>query len=792
MSTPVHKLQLSGCSPTPLAHYLKALGVLRILAEQADPCVTGWWQNDSFWIESTLSNDHIVDFFQTAYVPAAIVVPWSGADFFDAKRECVREEFQAKWPVSSSNDRPTGCKAIEAMLVTAGQRLAEYRDAILLIFHALKSLNIESKNDFNSSPQNKSRLLVQLRNILPDNLLDWMDVTGIVNDLGASDLTLNCLLGGGGGSDGNAHFSDNYMQCLWMVFSEFDFQRKGPTKSTDGLPFSTVNALRQALFGELLPATFIKNLSPALFNPTAVGGANSGNGFNQDSASNPWDYIFMLEGAFLFAGGASRRFDPSSSAESAFPFIFGVSPVGPAGINEGERGPMSREAWLPIWERPTNYKETKMIFSEAKVQTSRRRSQSGLDVARAISNLGVDRGIQSFQRIAILRGRIGGDNYFTTCSLGRFRVKASPGVEEILAPLDTWLERFRRAATGKNAPARAGRALRRLESSILNLCQRGDAADVQATLIALGEAEASVAISRELRNGSLGSGLSPLPLLSIDWLLRANDGSCEFRLASALASVAHSEVGPIRRHLEPIHLDPQNLRSKFPKWADEATDPAIVWGSGSLIKNLCRVLLRRLVDAERGNAEDMNRLAPLGGRLSAPISDISAFIDGVVDEQKLESLFKALCLLEFPFNREELISLTKALREKAGPQYQSKLPNVGYSLLKLCFLPFPIHNKLIVLDPRIARTAASSEGHEASKLAVRRLRADGFISAIDIVPLTRAQSERIAAALMFPIGVHAAYLLASLVLRDSANTRRNAELDTDGSVSYLVPEEVET
>ncbi len=32
----------------PLAHYLKALGVLRIISEQADSTVKGWWKNDSF------------------------------------------------------------------------------------------------------------------------------------------------------------------------------------------------------------------------------------------------------------------------------------------------------------------------------------------------------------------------------------------------------------------------------------------------------------------------------------------------------------------------------------------------------------------------------------------------------------------------------------------------------------------------------------------------------------------------------------------------------------------------
>ncbi len=33
----VHEIVLSGCSPIPLANYLKALGILRLVAEQADP-----------------------------------------------------------------------------------------------------------------------------------------------------------------------------------------------------------------------------------------------------------------------------------------------------------------------------------------------------------------------------------------------------------------------------------------------------------------------------------------------------------------------------------------------------------------------------------------------------------------------------------------------------------------------------------------------------------------------------------------------------------------------------------
>jgi len=63
------ELALPGCSPTPLAHYLKALGVLRLVAEQADPEARGWWQDDIFHLTSTLDVDALTSFFLFRYTP---------------------------------------------------------------------------------------------------------------------------------------------------------------------------------------------------------------------------------------------------------------------------------------------------------------------------------------------------------------------------------------------------------------------------------------------------------------------------------------------------------------------------------------------------------------------------------------------------------------------------------------------------------------------------------------------------------------------------------------------------
>ena len=40
----LHLHELGGCAPAPLAHYLKALGILRLVSEQADSSARGFWR----------------------------------------------------------------------------------------------------------------------------------------------------------------------------------------------------------------------------------------------------------------------------------------------------------------------------------------------------------------------------------------------------------------------------------------------------------------------------------------------------------------------------------------------------------------------------------------------------------------------------------------------------------------------------------------------------------------------------------------------------------------------------
>lgn len=79
----IHIHNLDGCASVPLAHYLKAIGVLRLVTEQADCEARGWWERDRFRLATRLTKDELEKFFLNEYQPTPLVSPWNkGAGFF--------------------------------------------------------------------------------------------------------------------------------------------------------------------------------------------------------------------------------------------------------------------------------------------------------------------------------------------------------------------------------------------------------------------------------------------------------------------------------------------------------------------------------------------------------------------------------------------------------------------------------------------------------------------------------------------------------------------------------------
>ncbi len=77
---------VAGLKPDALATYLAALGVLRLLAEQKDANVRGFWRDEHFVLVSELDWKAIERFFLEGYVPTPILAPWNmESGFFSLK-----------------------------------------------------------------------------------------------------------------------------------------------------------------------------------------------------------------------------------------------------------------------------------------------------------------------------------------------------------------------------------------------------------------------------------------------------------------------------------------------------------------------------------------------------------------------------------------------------------------------------------------------------------------------------------------------------------------------------------
>ncbi len=305
----MHAISLTGCAPTPLAHYLKALGILRLVAEQADAQAAGCWHRDDFILFTSLDTDSLFTFLLERYEPTPVLAPWNGdGGFFPESRKAGRE-------------------ALGAMECSEAARFAAYREAIQSNRAAIGSCNLTACPE---KGLEKDRLLLAVRNQLPDQSLVWLDAVSILTSDGAKFPPLL----GTGGNDGSMDFSKNHMQRLAEVFD-----------LSTGASSPDSNAwLRQSLFAATLPVARVKAPIGQFF-PSAAGGANATCGFNSDASANPWDFIFMIEGALIFAAAAVKRLESIDDGRLAYPFCVRQAGIGygvgmPTSPRSHERGPV--------------------------------------------------------------------------------------------------------------------------------------------------------------------------------------------------------------------------------------------------------------------------------------------------------------------------------------------------------------------------------------------------------------------------------------------------------------------
>lgn len=155
--------ELGGCAPYPLAHYLKALGILRLLDEQLEPRGApprGWWAGSRFKLAVDRSRDQLKDFFLEHYKPTPIFNPWGGRSGF--------------YPGSSET---RAREALEKIKKSDDKRFEKFKIVIDLIREIIKDTGGEK-------PENKEEFIKKLRQNIRGGSSLWIDAVSAVVDGG--------------------------------------------------------------------------------------------------------------------------------------------------------------------------------------------------------------------------------------------------------------------------------------------------------------------------------------------------------------------------------------------------------------------------------------------------------------------------------------------------------------------------------------------------------------------------------------------------------------------------------
>lgn len=789
IESPIGLLELDGCRSEPLSGYLKALGVFRLVAEQLDSAVKVCWERNRMTVMTGATREQLVEFFLRRYCPSPVLSPWNGGSGFfpgdstkglDAILASDDPRFRLysqairdvqSWPEFGAGPRTVGAvlkmlddgaakkkegskqrNALETMarnIRDAGEEALKELGAgkvketlsvncadevVLDVLGAnQKKLGKKAAEWWNAVKKGrtacskeqraagKEELIAVCRSRLNDACLPWIDAAIVI--LRDDKAAYNPVLGSGG-NEGRLDFSNNFMQLLAGMLLD----NNGDSR----------DLLEEALFGN--PCEGFADVKVGQFNPGRAGGYNQGMEVEtKDFKANPWEFLLMIEGTLMFSAALYKRGQAEARGYAAVPFTSAFSSVGFGSDVQDEAG--KAETWLPLWERPASYPEVRALFSEGRASIGRRGVKNGVEFARAMGTLGVDRGIARFVRYAFLKRR--GES-FVALPAGQIPVRMCPGMllfEELdflMWRMDAFLSQF------QNVPVTLSSPRRQLDQAIFAACEDPCPRTFVRVLTALGAIERAIALRDRGKKPKLDR---PLQGLSPKWILESDDESGEFRIAAALASVRRSgKVGPLRANLAPV--DPKEPS----QWV--SGNGQRFWHGNSLVERLGGVAAQRMMDAERLGAP----VPPFDAHLSLAPHDALPFLLGETDDNRIEDLLWAFTLVDW--RKPGLFEVRQKWRKSlvAGP-----LPR-GWCLLKLLHQSSPVRGRELRPEPRIITLLRAGRADEAVAVARARLRAS------DIPPLSLSGDDWIAperqlASLLVPLC--SISMLESLVLEDS-------------------------
>jgi len=353
----VHRLD--GCAPMPLAHYLKALGILRLVAEQLDPQARGWWEGERFFLACNASVDELLSFFLERYAPTPMINPWGArSGFYSGSNESTSRSLLAR---IVGSDEP---------------RFAAFSSAASIARMSIAEVTGGNKPSDEHEGE-KAALVLDLKARLRGPSALWLGAVIAIVDASEKGLQQPALWGTGG-SEGSGSYTAAYMKALTQCLVDRQWDR----------------ALRHALLGDASGPGQQWAESFGQFLPTGAG--------------SPWDLLLAFEGACLIRSSVARRSESAGDRWVSSPFFVPPSGVGAASsarldefaLNKGKELPGRGEQWFPLWSGPATLPELSHLLHDGRALVGRGRPQGALSMARAVARLGVARGISQFVRTA--------------------------------------------------------------------------------------------------------------------------------------------------------------------------------------------------------------------------------------------------------------------------------------------------------------------------------------------------------------------------------------------------------
>ncbi len=683
------EIALAGCGIRPLSSYLKALGILRLVAEQKASETRGCWVNGVFHLQTSLETDVLCRFFAEEYSPTPIITPWNGGSGF------------------YTGDNKEG---INAIVNSSSARLLDYRNAIGIItrWSKFKEICLAPKKKQKELRESlKPTILQHCRSTLPERCLPWLDAAYALRE----DNPFFLPLLGTGGNEGRLEYANNFMQQIGAALLGTDAENA----------FAWV---RSSLFGT--PSKGFPLSKMGQFDPGSAGGVNQGYKSKvEDTRGNPWDYILMLEGTLFFAASLARR-SPNDLLQASAPFCVNATSAGFASSDLS--GKDHGEIWLPVWSRPAGYRELKRLFNEGRATLARRQVRDGAEFARSTASLGVDRGIETFERYSFLERR--GQSY-VAMPCGTISTEYRP-MASLLSNVFDYVNALSRK---DNLPASVSSKLQILRQRAFSCVQTPDTEHFIAVSRALADVDRLPGISKPV---SEKIPAAPPCRLPAQWLSACDDGSVEVRIAAALASIKRNgELGPLRANIAPVKPTATYA------WEDRPVQ--YIGAAGNFRKTLGRVLRRRLLDAGRFGC------SPWAASLHLNPSDIAPLLFGSVDYALLGDMTRSFSLME---------SMPSMPEGWNSPLEAARLP-YAVALLKILHTDWgvPVYEGLLTSklsgENRIAALLASDRLEEACRIAAQRIRTAG--GANFYLPNSYAEMARgldcdgIAACMLVPI-----------------------------------------